>query len=278
MKKEKLQELLLNPASLQDDEILQLQQVVKDYPYFHNAHLLLLYGLHHNSSDQFESQLSHSALNLSSRTTLVNAIIKGWKIPGAKFTDTQKISKEENLIVPLEKNSPDIDVAEKELEIETQAVNENTIIEPNTHVEASVNETSFEDNFSFSLEDAQPIETMDKADDEDSGRQDVLADLLDFDITSSKADEGPSEDLIDHFLKVNPRIVPKIDPEDARGDISIPGLEENDEIVTETLADIYEQQGHFLKAKEAYQKLILKFPEKSAYFASRIQNLEKHIK
>jgi tetratricopeptide (TPR) repeat protein len=48
---------------------------------------------------------------------------------------------------------------------------------------------------------------------------------------------------------------------------------ENDELVTETLANIYYEQKNFDKALDAYEKLSLKFPEKSVYFASRIEEI-----
>ena len=43
---------------------------------------------------------------------------------------------------------------------------------------------------------------------------------------------------------------------------------------TETLARIYIEQGHFEQAKYIYSKLILRYPEKSAYFASLIEKLD----
>lgn len=276
MNKEKLQELMINPGSMHTRDLEQLQQIIKDYPYFQNAHLLLLYGLHQKKSDKFEEQLKQSALFLSSRAFLVNAIIYGWpsqneksgifgNIPSSDFLGNVEIY-------------PDI-IAEEEL-IASNSTQFPDVIQTEETITDDFNkqELSFEESMPFSLEDAQPIELLEKKDNEEIAKQDSSSDLLDFDLSSVKPDDEPDPDLIDQFLKINPRIVPRLDMEDTRGDISIPGLEETDEIVTETLAEIYEQQGHFLKAKGAYQKLILKFPEKSAYFASRIEELDKLIK
>ena len=44
---------------------------------------------------------------------------------------------------------------------------------------------------------------------------------------------------------------------------------------TETLAWIYADQGYFTEAKKIYSRLMLRYPEKSAYFASLIEKLDK---
>ena len=44
---------------------------------------------------------------------------------------------------------------------------------------------------------------------------------------------------------------------------------------TETLAQIYAEQGYYEQSKDIYSKLILAYPEKSAYFAALIQELDK---
>ncbi|MGL5890600.1 MAG: hypothetical protein ACRC3B_11980, partial [Bacteroidia bacterium] len=52
-------------------------------------------------------------------------------------------------------------------------------------------------------------------------------------------------------------------------------VQESDEFITETLARIYVKQGNLSKAIRAYQKLSLKFPEKSTYFAALIEELKR---
>lgn len=44
---------------------------------------------------------------------------------------------------------------------------------------------------------------------------------------------------------------------------------------TETLAAIYADQGYFAEAKKIYSRLVLRYPEKSAYFASLIEKLQQ---
>ncbi|MFO7657744.1 MAG: tetratricopeptide repeat protein [Bacteroidales bacterium] len=85
-------------------------------------------------------------------------------------------------------------------------------------------------------------------------------------------------DLIDKFILSEPkRIIPtKVD--DYIVDISEHSAVEHEGFITDTLAKIYIKQGYYTKAIFAYEKLILKFPEKSSYFAAQIEEIKNIIK
>jgi len=59
----------------------------------------------------------------------------------------------------------------------------------------------------------------------------------------------------------------------AEGYVEMPESDFTD-ICTETLASVYAEQGYYDQAKSIYDKLILRYPEKSAYFAALIEKLK----
>ena len=81
-----------------------------------------------------------------------------------------------------------------------------------------------------------------------------------------------AEDLIERFLKLDDyRIVAK-DGDDS--DLATPEIEDDDELVSEEIAEIYEKQGLYAEAIATYRKLSLLNSEKSIYFARLISDIE----
>lgn len=92
------------------------------------------------------------------------------------------------------------------------------------------------------------------------------------------AERPDTVSVIDGFLSTTnggERIVPpSVEVEYTQEDISADSVTEDGEIATETLAGIYLAQGLLDRAIEIYYKLSLKYPEKSAYFANLIADLQ----
>ncbi len=61
-----------------------------------------------------------------------------------------------------------------------------------------------------------------------------------------------------------------------REDLQAEEPEEGFDFCTETLAEIYAEQGYLDEAKQIYSKLSLRNPEKSVYFAALIEKLDKN--
>ena len=88
--------------------------------------------------------------------------------------------------------------------------------------------------------------------------------------------EIKKNNLVEKFMQHETQIIkPKKETFFRPVDIAKTSLIENTELITPTLARVYMQQGHYEKAYSAYKKLILKFPEKSSFFAEKIKKIKK---
>jgi len=80
-------------------------------------------------------------------------------------------------------------------------------------------------------------------------------------------------ELIDKFIEANPKIAPvrSITPTPVNIEKT---TQDNSMLMTETLARVYLEQKKYSKAIQAYEILILKYPEKSVFFADRISDIK----
>jgi hypothetical protein len=89
----------------------------------------------------------------------------------------------------------------------------------------------------------------------------------------------PGDDVIGRFIVEKPKISPLSGPLTGIEDIPAPaniklGTYAPEDMVTETLARIYADQGLYTRAIDIYEKLSLREPKKSVYFADLIQDLK----
>ena len=93
--------------------------------------------------------------------------------------------------------------------------------------------------------------------------------------TSEKQDRKDKFERIQRFIDLNPKIVPDKKGEGPEVDIKSSVKLDKKELMTETLARVYLEQGKYKKAIQAYRILSLKYPEKSGFFADQIKAVEQ---
>ena len=228
---------MMNDAQkLSQYSVSELQQLVRQFPYFQTARKLLLHKLNTEGIDIFEQELKKSSVYIGDRAKLyfyLNA-----NFPQGALQNDQSL--------------PDLSL------ITTQQTNKDSNI--------SISGGSHEDstfNYLFLSEDE-----VDVINGEEKKEM----------IESGKYEAGDEMDLIDKFMSTG---VGKIAPPKEDGptvNLAKDSVKENPAILTETLARIYIKQKKYDKAIDIFNSLSLKFPEKSAYFADRIKELDILIK
>lgn len=85
-----------------------------------------------------------------------------------------------------------------------------------------------------------------------------------------------SEDIIDKFLRADTHRIVAEEGEVTQEIVVEAAFDEEDDMVSEELAEIYLAQGLKDMAKETYRKLSLLNPEKSVYFAEIISKIDSN--
>jgi len=287
----------------------EVRELLDLFPYFQSAHLLLLKGLHNTSDVKFESQLKQSAIFVADREVLYYLLKKEPQSAAEQPEIVRSVSLSESIntenqqtVIETGKNSQELI---NEFEKSNSGTDRNGNPESSSHLmqhSLLVTEGSDEDdsaNIVFLLDDEKepPEEKIIYMDSPILvSAQDDLLELDLQDGVSITSDEGSfstgvtevveknsrkqvQADLIDKFIIANPRIEAVRDISNYPvEDISKPFTEEKGGFITETLAKIYISQGYYSKAIDIYEKLSLKFPEKSSYFATQIEKVKELIK
>jgi tetratricopeptide (TPR) repeat protein len=284
----------------------EIYELIDIFPYFQSAHLLLLKGLQNNSDVKFENQLRRSGLHIADREVLY------YLLNAVPSLSSESIEvKDDNVAEVPDETYPQQTVIESALnsdqlimDIEKQSHESDTDQQPDTG-EAGHSYSIIIPSGDLTDEPAGVMILLD--DDESATEEKVFymdpgfavpqsGDLLELDLNEPRTniadtfDPEPGKtdaernteqqlqsDLIDKFITANPRIEP-VKSDLPIEDISKPFIEERGGLVTETLARIYVNQGYYSKAIDIYEKLSLKFPEKSSYFASQIEKVREYIK
>jgi tetratricopeptide (TPR) repeat protein len=293
--------LINNPNAINDIQSINLEKIVQEFPYFQSARALYLKGLYNQNSFKYNYALKITAAHTTDRSVLFDFITSETFTTIQKGLYDKKVAEllditvkeseifvdgeprleprvntiEESILTSIKNASP-AEVVEEIIAIED---NKPEIIET---IEPIVQEKS-EEIILEKLELGKPLEFM-KSEKHSFHEWLQLSKFQPIVRDEKKVEqENPSEvdfekqkknKLIDTFIKTNPKIPPIKQDATPISIVLEPSNTDNSYLMTETLARVYLEQKKYQKAIQAYEILILKYPEKSSFFADRILDIK----
>jgi tetratricopeptide (TPR) repeat protein len=272
-------------SDLKELDIYKLEEIIQRYPWYVNARVALLDKLARMGREYFESGVRASFIYLPNRKVILRRIMA--EIPSLDPSADKSV-------VPAAHITPTID--------EVAAVNEELEINERETIlsETSEVESDLADRFEIAEKEKTELPT-DKPEFERNDIRESETEEIDFNIVMEEIRRTPDENRRpkpgvskpyilggDYFSSEDFKELErgKVNlVEDKQVDFKYTEFREEREsnadsvfrdigLYTETLAQIYAQQGYYQQAIEVYSKLSLLYPEKSAYFASLVQEIK----
>lgn len=325
--------LINNPNTINPNQVLELEKILAEFPYFQSIRNIYTKGLQKQDSFKYNSALKKSAVYTTDRSILFDFITNEHYFEEKK--KNSEIQKNNNLETENKSEFLDNSIENQKTEIDLLDTNEDST---NSYPESeSPNQTeievekTIEEKFESTLEKSilqsikealpQELEVTDNELMEMKAKISWLEDTVETEevkpvsftknethsfqewlqlaktkpiereidektqnnsISDNNANTNEQVkpetkldskiDLIDKFISSNPKIPsPK---ENLPTPSYLTKKEDTPYLMTETLAKIYLEQKKYSKAIQAYEILILKYPEKSSLFADRILDIK----
>ena len=252
--------LVLNkPETVNEQNLPLLESIIDRYPYFQSARVVQLKQLYNQQSYQYNHALKLAAAYTTDRSVLFDFITS------TKFVTLQNKLYDQKVDHLFNINVSDFEVIEsKDLpaknSLENSIASSISIADKSRDVQLTIGKPlpfSVTEKHSFQewlqLSRVQPISRA----------------VIDKNVDPKTKQES----IIDKFIATNPKI-PALEKNAIVSTVA-PTIEEKSYLMTETLAKVYLEQKKYQRAIQAYEILILKYPEKSSYFADSIFEIKK---
>ena len=292
--------LLNKPYSINERQTADLESILKEFPYLQSARAIYLKGLYNRDSFRYNTELKKTAAYTTDRSVLFDFIIsedfrsidktvleeREKAVSDIVVTASQVITSPGPIINKLEESikfiikEADTETASAIIEHIEDVVIETTPDEPvvTEAAETTLPEQPIEENPVEKLQIGSPLD-FNKSETHSFAEWLQLSKLAPIERDIPVVPIVINEDLdkkyslINKFIEANPKIAPvkKDSPTPVNTGKTVtesPGL------MTETLARVYLEQKKYTKAIQAYEILILKYPEKITFFADRILEIK----
>ena len=253
MTREDITSYINQPEQLNRHSLDEIQKLVETYPYFQTAHLLYVKNQHNVGSLKFMESLRYASSYIGDRSLLyylIHNLIAEYRTDPVKYgrkyaepTDDNIPAKDDGISLVASSVKGEIKPVEK-----SDTGQRTTLVSSGDDISYSF--TNWFDHLDR-VKTAEPGDTF-------KDRRRII-----------------DNELIDSFILNQPSIKPKVEQPEERKDISEAFVKTDDNLMSETLAKIHISQGYYSRAIHAYEKLSLKYPEKSSYFATQINKIRE---
>lgn len=255
--------LLNKPDAINDRYAETLDNVLEAFPYFQSARVLKLKHLYNQNSFKYNNALKITAAYSTDRSILFDFITSDSFVSVQKGLYEKKLEELMNMNVVgsehliAETKQPVINALEQSIltSIKEATISEEQKVEEKLAIGKPL---EFSKNEKHSFQEWLQLSR--------------LKPIAREEIKPVNDDKRKKLDLIDKFIENNPKLTPIA--KDAEGPVIETFSEDTSYLMTETLARVYLEQKKYSKAIQAYEILILKYPEKSSFFANRISDIK----
>jgi hypothetical protein len=253
--------IINKPDAINERFNLDLEKIIEEFPYFQSARILRLKHLYNLDSFKYNYALKVAAAFTTDRSVLFDFITS------TNFVTVQNGFYEQKINELLNINVIESEVLKTQVEIPENTVENSILLSIKEASSSEINEEKLEigkplefsvsEKHSFQewlqLSRFKPIERTKVATEDELERKKKL-------------------NIIDKFIENNPKI-PPITKDSNSVTIEVKS-EDKSYLMTETVARVYLEQKKYQRAIQAYEILILKYPEKSSFFADRILDIK----
>ncbi len=303
--------LINKPNAINDIQCISLEKIVQQFPYFQSSRALYLKGLYNQDSFKYNYALKITAAHTTDRSVLFDFITSNTFTAIDKGLYEKKVAEILNISV---NESEVLTAEQPKLKENKNTVEESLLTSiKNASATKEVEFFKFEESKENDIQNIayfEPIiseKDFIKVEEEEKGIEEKLelGKPLDFSLSEKHSfqewlqlskfqpiireeeiieeqipieislDKQKKNDIIDKFIETSPKITPIKHDTSITTSVNLESSSsDNSYLMTETLARVYLEQKKYVKAIQAYQILILKYPEKSSFFADRILDIK----
>ena len=269
--------LINRPDAINEKQTEALGNVLDEFPYFQSARALRLKGLYNQNSFKYNFALKVTAAHTTDRTVLFDfitsesftAIQKGlYDKKALELLDITVVDSE--TLIPKEKTELKINTLEQSI---LTSIKEALPLESNENSKTPEEKLAIGSPLDFSVSEKHSFQEWLQLSRTQPIIRETESETFSKPVPPEDENKKKKAALIDKFIETSPKISPVKHGVASTVTFDL-NKDDNSYLMTETLARVYLEQKKYQKAIQAYEILILKYPEKSSFFADRISDIK----